>query len=107
MSQHRSLEPSNMLTFIGGDDPHLKRMHFFAYTEKKHERPSSANPTASMWCDDGGIQAILKRRSAPGITAALVGMSRVEHAKANARMVDVAPATVEEFGKLFSSGESA
>ena len=46
-------------------------------------------------------------RSAPGITAALVGMSRVEHAKANARMVNVAPATVEEFGKLFSRGESA
>jgi aryl-alcohol dehydrogenase-like predicted oxidoreductase len=52
-------------------------------------------------------RALQFARSAPGITAALVGMSRVEHAKANARMVDVAPATVEEFGKLFASGESA
>ena len=52
-------------------------------------------------------RALQFARSAPGITAALVGMSRVEHAKANARMVNVAPATVEEFGKLFARGESA
>jgi aryl-alcohol dehydrogenase-like predicted oxidoreductase len=52
-------------------------------------------------------RALQFARSAPGITTALVGMSRVEHAKANARMVDVRPATVEEFGKLFSGGGSA
>ena len=52
-------------------------------------------------------RALQFARSAPGITTALVGMSRVEHARANARMVNVAPATVEEFGKLFSCGESA
>ena len=52
-------------------------------------------------------RALQFARSAPGITTALVGMSRVEHAQANARMVTVAPATVEEFGKLFSGGESA
>jgi aryl-alcohol dehydrogenase-like predicted oxidoreductase len=46
-------------------------------------------------------------RSAPGITTALVGMSRMEHAKANARLVGVPPATVEEFGKLFSREEGA
>lgn len=46
-------------------------------------------------------------RSSPGITTALVGMSRVEHAKANARLVGVAPATVDEFSKLFSRGEGA
>lgn len=46
-------------------------------------------------------------RSAPGITTALVGMSRVDHAKANARLVGVPPATVEEFSKLFSRGERA
>jgi aryl-alcohol dehydrogenase-like predicted oxidoreductase len=46
-------------------------------------------------------------RSSPGITTALVGMSRVEHAKANARLVSVPPATVDEFTKLFSRGESA
>lgn len=57
---------------------------------------------------DSDVERALQfARSAPGITTALVGMSRVEHAKANARMVDVAPATIEEFGKLFSGGESA
>ena len=46
-------------------------------------------------------------RSSPGITTALVGMSRLEHAKANARLAGVAPATVDEFSKLFSRGEGA
>jgi aryl-alcohol dehydrogenase-like predicted oxidoreductase len=46
-------------------------------------------------------------RSSPGITTALVGMSRVEHVEANARLVSVPPATVEEFSKLFSRGEGA
>jgi aryl-alcohol dehydrogenase-like predicted oxidoreductase len=46
-------------------------------------------------------------RSSPGITTALVGMSRVEHVKANARLVSVAPATAEQFSKLFSRGEGA
>lgn len=46
-------------------------------------------------------------RSSPGITTGLVGMSHPEHAKANARLVGVPPATVEEFSKLFSQGESA
>src|SRR5260370_2461949 len=46
-------------------------------------------------------------RSSPGITTALVGMSRAEHVKANARLVGVAPATAEEFSKLFSRGEGA
>jgi aryl-alcohol dehydrogenase-like predicted oxidoreductase len=46
-------------------------------------------------------------RSSPGITTALVGMSRVEHVKANARLVGVAPATIDEFTKLFSRGEGA
>lgn len=52
-------------------------------------------------------RALQFARSAPGITTALVGMSRVEHVKANARLVNVAPATVDEFSKLFSRGESA
>jgi aryl-alcohol dehydrogenase-like predicted oxidoreductase len=46
-------------------------------------------------------------RSSPGITTALVGMSRAEHVKANARLVGVPPATVDEFTKLFSRGEGA
>jgi len=46
-------------------------------------------------------------RSSPGISAALVGMSRVEHVKANARLVGLPPATVDQFSKLFSRGEGA
>jgi aryl-alcohol dehydrogenase-like predicted oxidoreductase len=46
-------------------------------------------------------------RSSPGITTALVGMSRVEHVHANARLVGVAPATVDQFTQLFSRGEGA
>lgn len=52
-------------------------------------------------------RALQFARSAPGITTALVGMSRVEHAKANARLMSVPPATVEDFSKLFSRGEGA
>ena len=46
-------------------------------------------------------------RSAPGITTALVGMSRPEHARANARLLGVPTATVDQFSKLFARGESA
>jgi hypothetical protein len=34
-------------------------------------------------------------------------MSRMEHVKANARLVGVPPATVDEFSKLFARGEGA
>ena len=40
-------------------------------------------------------------RSAPGITTALVGMSRVENVKKNLELVGVEPAAREEFLKLF------
>ena len=46
-------------------------------------------------------------RSAPGITTALVGMSRVEHVRANTRLVGMPPATIEQFSKLFERGERA
>jgi aryl-alcohol dehydrogenase-like predicted oxidoreductase len=46
-------------------------------------------------------------RSSPGITTALVGMSRVEHVQLNSRLVKVPPATVEDFSKLFKRGEGA
>jgi aryl-alcohol dehydrogenase-like predicted oxidoreductase len=52
-------------------------------------------------------RALQFARSSPGITTALVGMSRVEHVRANVRLVTVPPATAEEFSKLFSRGESA
>ena len=46
-------------------------------------------------------------RSSPGITTALVGMSHVEHVRDNAKLVGVAPATVDQFSKLFTRGEGA
>jgi aryl-alcohol dehydrogenase-like predicted oxidoreductase len=46
-------------------------------------------------------------RSSPGITTALVGMSRVAHVQANAKLVSIPPATEEQFTNLFSRGESA
>ena len=46
-------------------------------------------------------------RSAPGITTALVGMSRIEHVRANARLAEVPPGTMEEFRKLFERGKGA
>ncbi|MGA8144766.1 MAG: aldo/keto reductase [Candidatus Acidiferrales bacterium] len=42
-------------------------------------------------------------RSVPGLTTALVGMSRVEHVHANLALVGVEPASREQFLKLFES----
>lgn len=42
-------------------------------------------------------------RSVPGLTTALVGMSRVEHVKANLALLGVEPASREHFMKLFES----
>ena len=52
-------------------------------------------------------RALQFARSSPGITTALVGMSHPEHVLANARLVSIPLATVDEFSKLFSRGESA
>ena len=46
-------------------------------------------------------------RSTPGITTALVGMSRAEHVRANLAIVGVAPASQDQFSKLFQRGEKA
>ena len=46
-------------------------------------------------------------RSSPGITTALVGMSKVAHVAANAKLVAIPPATEEQFSNLFSRGNSA
>ena len=56
---------------------------------------------------DDAQRALQFVRSSPGITTALVGMSRVEHVRANAALVAEEPATVDQFTKLFSRGESA
>ena len=52
-------------------------------------------------------RALQFARSAPGIAAALVGMSRTAHVEANARLVEVPPAGLDQFGKLFSRTEGA
>jgi aryl-alcohol dehydrogenase-like predicted oxidoreductase len=61
----------------------------------------------SLGLENDAERALQFVRSSPGITTALVGMSRVEHVKANARLVGVPPATVDEFTKLFARGEGA
>jgi aryl-alcohol dehydrogenase-like predicted oxidoreductase len=46
-------------------------------------------------------------RSAPGIATALVGMSRVEHVRANLSLVGVEPASQDQFAKLYQRGGKA
>ena len=53
-----------------------------------------------------GLESDLERalqfaRSSPGITTALVGMSRAEHVRANLRLMGISPASPEQFSKLF------
>lgn len=61
----------------------------------------------ALGLEDDAERALQFARSSPGITTALVGMSRVEHVRANTRLVGLAPATVDEFSKLFARGEGA
>jgi aryl-alcohol dehydrogenase-like predicted oxidoreductase len=61
----------------------------------------------ALGLENDAERALQFARSAPGITTALVGMSRAEHARANARLVGVPVATVDQFSGLFSRGESA
>jgi len=49
--------------------------------------------------------AIQFTRSTPGITTALVGMSRREHVEENLQLVRVAPASPEDYSRLFAHGE--
>jgi aryl-alcohol dehydrogenase-like predicted oxidoreductase len=44
-------------------------------------------------------------RSTPGITTALVGMSRVEHVRENLQLARVAPALPEDYERLFAAPE--
>ncbi len=46
-------------------------------------------------------------RSSPGITTALVGMSRPTHVEANTKLVNIPPATEDQFTNLFARGNSA
>lgn len=70
-----------------------------------------ASNLPSFVADALGLESDAERalqfvRSAPGITTALVGMSRVQHVAANTRLVSVPPATLDQFSNLFSRGQA-
>jgi aryl-alcohol dehydrogenase-like predicted oxidoreductase len=44
-------------------------------------------------------------RSTPGVTTALVGMSRREHVEENLQLARVAPASADDYQRLFAGGE--
>jgi len=62
---------------------------------------------SALGLENDAERALQFVRSTPGITTALIGMSRVEHVRANLRLAGVAPASQEEFSKLFERGKQA
>jgi len=58
------------------------------------------DPLGSLTTD--AQTAIQFVRSTPGITTALVGMSRVEHVEENLKLTEVAPVNADAFSNLFS-----
>ena len=56
---------------------------------------------AALGLKDDAAQALQFARSVPGVTTALVGMSSVEHVRANLGVVGVEPAPRDQFLKLF------
>jgi aryl-alcohol dehydrogenase-like predicted oxidoreductase len=70
-----------------------------------------ASNLPSFVADSLGLQSDAERalqfvRSSPGITTALVGMSKEQHVIANAKLAAVPPATLDQFSRLFSRGQS-
>jgi aryl-alcohol dehydrogenase-like predicted oxidoreductase len=57
--------------------------------------------------DNDAERALQFARSVPGMAAALVGMSHVEHVRANAKLFSLPLLDAEKFAKLFSRGEGA
>ena len=49
-----------------------------------------------------GIQFV---RSTPGVTTALVGMSKARHVEENMKLVEIAPTSAEDYRKLFKSAD--
>lgn len=56
---------------------------------------------AALGLHSNSALALQFARSAPGITTALAGMSRIDHVKANLELVGVEPAPRDQFLKLF------
>jgi len=63
--------------------------------------------TAALGLQNDAERALQFVRSTPGITTALVGMSRVEHVRANLALAGVLPASQDEFSRLFERGKKA
>ncbi len=61
--------------------------------------------TSALGMKSDAERAMQFVRSTPGITTALVGMSSVKHVRENLSIVGVAPATQEQFSRLFQRGE--
>ena len=59
-------------------------------------------PLGSLASD--ALTAIQFTRSTPGVTTALVGMSKTAHVEENLRLARVAPARVEDYQRIFSQG---
>jgi len=55
----------------------------------------------TLGLDNDAERALQFVRSTPGITTALVGMSKLEHVRANLRLMGIAPAPQDVFTKLF------
>jgi aryl-alcohol dehydrogenase-like predicted oxidoreductase len=62
---------------------------------------------AALGLENDAERALQFVRSTPGITTALVGMSRVEHVRANLSLAATAPASQDEFSRLFERGKKA
>jgi aryl-alcohol dehydrogenase-like predicted oxidoreductase len=56
---------------------------------------------AALGLKSNSAQALQFARSVPGVTTALVGMSRVEHVRANLEVIGVEPSPRDQFLKLF------
>jgi aryl-alcohol dehydrogenase-like predicted oxidoreductase len=56
--------------------------------------------------DTDAQRAIQFVRSTPGVTTALIGMSRVAHVEENLKTAHTAPAALDEFMKLFAEEQS-
>jgi aryl-alcohol dehydrogenase-like predicted oxidoreductase len=62
---------------------------------------------AALGLNTDAERALQFVRSTPGITTALVGMSRAEHVRANLSLVNVEPASQDQFSRLFERGRQA
>jgi aryl-alcohol dehydrogenase-like predicted oxidoreductase len=63
--------------------------------------------TAALGLQNDAERALQFVRSTPGIATALVGMSRIEHVRANMALAGVSPASQDEFSRLFERGKRA